>query len=48
MTTKQSPFPSLLNNQWRYIPSAKTDIRKTFARVRAEQRAAEQQKAQQK
>lgn len=48
MTTKQSPFPSLMNREWKYIPSAKTDIRKTFARIRAEQRAAEQQKAQQK
>jgi hypothetical protein len=46
--TKQQPFPSLLNNHWRYIPAAKTDIRKTFARIRAEQRAAEQQKAQPK
>lgn len=47
MTTKEKPFPSLLNRDWKYIPAAKTDIRKTFARIRAEQRAA-QQKAQPK
>jgi len=42
---KQTPFPSLLNREWKYIPAAQTDISKTFERIRKEQREA-QRKAQ--
>jgi hypothetical protein len=34
---------SILDPSFRYIPSAKTDLKKTFARIRLEQRAAKQQ-----
>jgi len=33
---------SILDPSFRYTPSVQTDIRKTFARVRREQRASEQ------
>lgn len=33
--------PSLLDPKFRYISAAATDLRKTFERVRKEQRAAE-------
>lgn len=32
---------SILDPKFKYVPSASTDIRKTFARVRREQAAAE-------
>lgn len=32
---------SILDSAFRYTPSAQTDLRKTFARLRREQRAAE-------
>jgi hypothetical protein len=32
---------SILDPSFRYTPSAKTDLRKTFARIRREQRRAE-------
>ena len=36
---------SILDKSFHYTPSAQTDLRKTFARIRREQREAEQQKA---
>jgi hypothetical protein len=36
---------SILNKDFRYTPSAETDLRKTFARVRREQKAREEQAA---
>jgi hypothetical protein len=30
--------PDILNPKWTYIPSAETDLRKTFARIRREQK----------
>ena len=36
---------SILNREFRYVPAAATDIRKTFARVRREQREAEARRA---
>ncbi len=30
------PFPSLLDRSFKYTPSGKTDIRKTFARIKKE------------
>ena len=32
---------SILNKEFRYVPAAATDIRKTFARIKREQREAE-------
>jgi hypothetical protein len=29
--------PNILDRRWKYIPSAETDIRKTFARIKREQ-----------
>lgn len=31
----------ILNPKWTYIPSAETDLRKTFARLRREQKTAD-------
>jgi len=36
---------SILDPTFRYTPSVQTDIRKTFARIRREQRAAESKNA---
>lgn len=33
---------SILDSAFKYTPSAKTDLRKTFARIRREQRAKEE------
>jgi hypothetical protein len=35
------PVGHLLNPATKYVPSAKTDLRKTFARIRARERANE-------
>ena len=35
----------MVNKDFRYVPSAKTDIRKTFERIRREMKAAEAEKA---
>lgn len=32
---------SLLDRSFKYVPAASTDIRRTFARIRAEQKAAQ-------
>lgn len=29
--------PNILDPRWKYVPSSKTDIRRTFARIRREQ-----------
>lgn len=39
---------SLLDPTFRYVPSSKTDIRKTFARIRRERRIAELQERSEK
>jgi hypothetical protein len=36
---------SILDSAFRYTPSTQTDLRKTFARLRREQRAADANKA---
>ena len=33
---------NILDRSWRYVPASKTDIRKTFRRIRAEQKEREQ------
>lgn len=33
---------SILDRTFKYVPAAKTDVRKTFARIRREQREAEE------
>ena len=35
---------SILNKNFRYVPAAATDIRKTFARIRREQKLAEERR----
>ena len=35
---KERPMKSILDPEFRYTPSVETDLRKTFARVRREQR----------
>lgn len=37
---------SILDHSFRYIPSAQTDVRKTFARLRREQRLADLKRVQ--
>lgn len=34
------PHRSILNRDFRYVPSGQTDLRRTFARIRREQAAA--------
>lgn len=36
MSQQQQPAKSILNPAFRYVPSAHTDIRKTFEKVRKE------------
>ncbi len=36
---------SILDRSFQYTPSAKTDLKKTFARIRREQREADQRQA---
>lgn len=36
---------SILNKEFKYVPAASTDIRKTFARIERERRAAEAKKS---
>lgn len=36
---------SILDKSFRYVPAAKTDVRKTFARIRREQAAAAAEQA---
>lgn len=36
---------SILDSAFRYTPSAQTDLRKTFARLRREQKAADEARA---
>jgi hypothetical protein len=38
-----APETSLLNPKFRYTPAAKTDVRRTFARIRREQAERQQQ-----
>ena len=35
---KERPMKSILDPEFRYTPSVETDLRKTFARIRREQR----------
>lgn len=42
---KSSNMKSILDRSFRYTPSAHTDLRKTFARVRREQRLVESEAA---
>jgi hypothetical protein len=35
---------NILNREFRYVPAAATDIRKTFARIRRQQKAEEQRR----
>ncbi len=35
---------SILDKNFRYVPAASTDIRKTFARIRREQKLAEEKR----
>lgn len=37
---------SILDRSFQYTPSAQTDLKRTFARIRREQKAAEQQRVQ--
>jgi hypothetical protein len=37
---------SLLDPAFKYVPAAETDLRRTFARIRREQKAIEQEKLQ--
>lgn len=39
---------NILDRRFKYVPAAKTDVRKTFARVRAEQKAKAEQEARNK
>ncbi len=39
---KERPMKSILDPEFRYTPSVETDLRKTFARVRREQRRKQQ------
>lgn len=41
MTKNRNHVKSILDRSFRYTPSAQTDLRKTFARLRREQRLQE-------
>jgi hypothetical protein len=36
----KKPFPSILDRNFKYVPSGKTNIRKTFERIKKEQKEA--------
>lgn len=36
----KKPFPSILDKNFKYVPSGKTNIRKTFDRIKKEQKEA--------
>ncbi len=46
LSGKETRMKSILDPEFRYIPSVETDLRKTFARIRREQRRREEAEAQ--
>jgi len=46
MTKNSGHVKSILDRSFRYTPSSETDLKKTFAKIRREQRLQERSKAQ--